>query len=250
MINFYIIIGHIKKFKADNVEKIGNNFICRGIGDIEELNLPKVKKIGNEFLSTNRTLKSISAPNLETCGMNFIAWNQELERLDLPKCKTINKFFNIKEEWKYTIDLAKKEFDAGRYLEGITSMVLSPLQVLMEATLHNLSSLIAPPLFLETNQKIKSIKLPKTLTSILIRRNIRKRNLNCEVELIDDQKQRNKKRNIKKPKLLSQKLIGSKQIAELDSDQKLTSSEVNKGKRIIDRVVEIFKGKNNEKQEK
>ena len=238
--NFLKYSTKIKKFQADNVEKIGDEFLAWG--GIEELNLPKVKKIRDDFLHFNTSLKSISAPNLESCGINFMAENKELEHLDLPKCKTIKNFTNIKDEMKFIID-------SDEEISGALNAVENAIMALMETITTNLRNLNAPP-FLRDNQEIKSIKLPKTLTSILIRRNIRKNAPNCEIELIDDKKTRSKKRNIKKPKLLSKKLIGSKQIAELDSDQKLTSSEVNKGKRIIDRVVEIFKGKNNEKQEK
>lgn len=100
------------------------------------------------------------------------------------------------------------------------------------------------PDFCKYNNSLKSLKLPKTFSSVLIRRSILKRNPNCEVELIDIPRERKQKRNIKRPKLHNVH-IGAKEIAQLDMSTDLTTTEINWAQRFIQRIKNVFRKKDN-----
>ena len=84
--------NHIIGYKNENVEEIGNCFLCWN-ETLKELSLPKIKEVGNSFLYNNRSLTKLSLSNLKVVGNRFLANNTTIEELYLPNLEKVGYYF-------------------------------------------------------------------------------------------------------------------------------------------------------------
>ena len=170
------------------------------------------------FLHFNQSLKNFQAQNLRIVGRNFLAYNNSLEELELPKLLKVN----------YSIQFT------GNVAINIAMSIAMKYGCLGVMQLEDVSDAYD---FLACNQTLKSLKLPKSIYSMVIRRKILKYIPNCDVELLDVHQHRTHKRKILRPK---PKLVTSKSIAVMDKESEITESEINLGKRMIEKVRNLF----------
>lgn len=176
------------------------------------LDVPNVEKIGDYVLCSNKELLELDIPNVEDIGREFLENNARLKKLIAPKLKTIG-FKSL------YVNNGLVELDWPN-IERIGCAVLRYNYCLKKLNVPKLKSFEG--WVLEFNETLTYLNAPKSPKfrmkfSRIIRKNKRKL----------------KKENRRK--------INSKDIAQLDRENELTTSEVNFADRIFNRMRNVFR---------
>ena len=176
------------------------------------LDVPNVEKIGNYVLGSNKGLLELDIPNVEDIGREFLENNVRLNKMIAPKLKTIG--FNSLCENNRLVELdwhniERIGYDVLRYNYCLTKLNVPQLKSFEGG-------------FLEFNNTLTYLNAPKSLKlrmkfSRIIRKN---------------------KRELKKE---NRRKINSKDIAQLDRENELTTNEVNFAYRIFNRIRNVFR---------
>ena len=206
--------------KSDELKRIkklyGENFmkLCRSLFPtlLEQEGVPNVEKIGNYVLGSNKGLLELDIPNVEDIGREFLENNVRLNKMIAPKLKTIG--FNSLCENNRLVELdwhniERIGYDVLRYNYCLTKLNVPQLKSFEGG-------------FLEFNNTLTYLNAPKSLKlrmkfSRIIRKN---------------------KRELKKE---NRRKINSKDIAQLDRENELTTNEVNFAYRIFNRIRNVFR---------
>ena len=208
----------INKLELPNLKKVGNRF-CIDNQCLTKLYLPKLEKVGDFFFSNtgslfisgNSTIKEVYLPELKEVGDEFLGDNHALKKLDLPNLITVGDAFVARNKNLSRLYCPKLTTTGSNFLKVNTELKKLDLPNLYETGTW----------FMPNNEKITEINMP-SLTQ----------KGKFFLYLIKDQDKIMKK-NTKK--------ITSKQIAELDKQNKLTTREISK---VVSRLKNMFKGRN------
>ena len=168
--------------------------------------MPSLTQVGDNFLNYNKGLSQLELPKLTQVGNYFLICNEGLSQLESPKLTQVGNDFLT-------------------YNEGLSQLELPSLtQVGDNFLTHNegLSQLELPKLiqvgknFLEDNKKltVKKIKLKMRSTAMKKKKEIQENN----------------------------GTITAKDIAQLDKEKNISTSELNIVGRIIKNIAGLFRG--------
>ena len=220
--NFLYNNQELRKLDLPNLTKVRNSFLYDNQG-LKELNLPNLTKVGNSFLYKNEGLRELNLPNLIEVGEAFLSNNQGLSELSLPNLIEVGDSFLYNNE-------GLRELNSPN-LTKVESTFLYNNKGLRELNLPNLTKVGG--WFLHNNQDLRKLDLPN-LTEIggwFLYSNQSLREVNL-------------------PKLDSaeKNRIKSIDIARLDKNNNLTTSEISLAQRWIEKIKNWFKGKTNEER--
>ncbi|MBP3502366.1 MAG: leucine-rich repeat protein [Clostridia bacterium] len=211
--NFLNYNNRLTRLKLPNLEQAGDDFLYHNKG-LTQLELPKLKHVGYCFLYLNKKLNKLYLPELKQVGDEFLCYNKELVQLELPKLQHVGDSFLYHNEKLNQIELPELKQVGDGFLDHNKELVqleLPKLQYVGEW-------------FLYDNEKLNQLELPKLnrLGKYFLHKN---KNL---------------------PKILEAKnlmLITSRSIAELDKNNRLTTSEITMAHKIIEKIKSLFKKK-------
>lgn len=259
----------MKKVNMPTLNKAGDYFLS-GNENITELELPLLEKIGDYALRYNKVLNKLELPNLKEVGHRFLIDNQCLTKMHLPSLERTGDFFCSK---KGSFFFSGNTIIKDIYLPELTEVgddFLADNTALKKINLPNLIK--AGDDFLAQNKILSRLYMPKLMKTgsdfLKMNTELKKINLpNLEETgafFIPSNKQINEINvpyHIKKGKFFlnsiyeqdkiwkkNKKTITSKQLAELDKEKMLTTTEIGLGKQIISRLKNIFKTKSEEER--
>ena len=236
-------------YENHELKQVRNNFLYDN-RTLVWLNLPNVIQVGDNFLHDNEVLKSLNVPNLEQIGSGFLFQNKGLESFDAPKLKVVGYGFFLKNEVLRSLNVPNLEQVGNSFLyqnKGLGSFDAPKLKVAGNDFLYRnevLRSLNAPNLeqvgsrCLFQNKRLDSFdatKLKIVGNDFLYRNEVLK-SLN-----LPDLEEKGTGFLWSNLTLSNTNSIDSKNIAILDKNNKVTESEMNLVKRIINRFRDSFK---------
>lgn len=235
------IIGYIN----NEIEEIGDYFLEYAT-NLAKIGLRNAKKIGNSFCLRNKELKEFNLPNAEEIGNSFVLVNKKINKMNMPKVKKIGTFFMMNNEDLEVFDAPCVEIIKNDCLTGNRKIKVMNMPIVKEigdgflaynenitvVDLQNLEKL--GERFMFENNSVKIVNMPKgkfigkrcfedneTLVEF---------NFNGEFEEDADRKRINDIINKNRRK------IGVREIAELEKETKLTTSETIEGQEIIEGI--------------
>ena len=91
--NYFIDVNKIiSQVDLPNVQEIGNYFLHRDIA-LRKVNFPNVQKIGNAFIEFNKIISQVDLPNVQEIGDNFLYKNIDLRQVNFPNVWKIGDGF-------------------------------------------------------------------------------------------------------------------------------------------------------------
>jgi len=221
------------------LQKVDNSFLRSNLA-LTELALPQLKEVGNAFLPANKILSHLELPQLKKVGDDFLRRNRTLAKLDLPQLQEIGNDFLLTNTELSELSLPQLRKVGDNFLHSnykLTKLELLQLQETGHDFLFSnieLAELNLPQLqkvkdnFLFTNYKLAKLDLPQLqeIGNDFFLSNIEF----AELSLPQLQKGED---NF----LLKKQTIKSKDIAELDKENELTISEVNWGRKILEKIM-------------
>ncbi len=216
------------ELKCPQLEKTGDGFL-RCNKELTVLEAPKLKEVGDYCLSSNKGIIKLKLQNLKQVGDGFLRCNKELTEVELPNLEQVGRDFLRDNEGLVELKCPQLEKIRGNFLiynKGLTELEAPKLKEAGDAFLYSnekLTKVELPNLeqagrcFLNNNKELTELNLPKM------------------PELIDAfssiVNSNTKKQKCKKPKTVT-----SQDIAKLDKDNKLTTTEESWARKIIERL--------------
>lgn len=221
--NFLYSNKLLSKLNLPSLIEIGDSFLYRN-EILDMLELPMLTKVGNYFMDSNQILKKLNLPNLEIIGNNFISFNREMEQIQMPKLiKTGNDFLCNNEE---IIKLSLQN------LKEVGNNFLYDNKKLDELDLQNLE--IVGNSFLFCNEELQKLNLPnlkKAGSNFLFRnKKITELGLPCLPRLP------HRLLSIIGKNLRKCNSITRKDIAQLDKNTEITTSEISLARMAIEKI--------------
>lgn len=204
--NFLSSNKGIIKLKLQNLKQVGDGFLYNNEG-LTILEAPKLKEVGDNFLNSNEGIVKLELLNLEQVGRDFLRDNEGLVELKCPQLEKIRGNFLI-----YNKGLT--ELEAPKLKEAGDAFLYSN-EKLTKVELPNLEQ--AGRCFLNNNKELTELNLPKMPELI-----------DAFSSIINS--------NTKKQKCKKPKTVTSQDIAKLDKDNKLTTTEESWARKIIERL--------------
>ena len=216
--NFLKHNEQLRELNLPVLREVGDYFLYLN-EQLREINLPVLREVGDFFLNHNEQLREINLPKLTKVGINFLHGNKELRKLNLPRLTEAGHGFLYLNEELRELNLPQ--------LTEVGDSFLFNNQQLVELDLPRLTE--AGDEFLYLNEELRELNLPqlKKVGSNFLYNS----QMFDELDLINDEKEE-KKKVIK---------INPKEIAELDRDTELTTTEVNIGKDLIEKNMSSTK---------
>lgn len=213
----------LTQLELPKLERVGHYFLEQN-EELRQLDLPNLKKIGDKFLYSNKELEQLELSELEYAGRCFLNGNIRLRKLNLPKLKGIADDFLINNEGLRQLDLPSVVEVGDNFLFNNKELRQLNLPKL-ECVGRN---------FLYINRKLNKLEVP----------NLEKVAHNGFDSFLYHNIRFNSEKIIKKNKLNkiddSKSTIDEKNIAELDKETGITTSEISWGKRVIEKIKSIF----------
>ena len=216
----------LEKFEAPNLTEIGYNFL--GYNEqLSEFKVPNVIYISNNVLMFNKGLEKFEAPNLKKIGDCFLNYNEKLREFKVPNVTCIGN-----EVLKNNIELEK--FEAPN-LEWIGYSFLRNNSKLSEFKVPNVTCIGNE--VLENNKSLKKIDAPNAewIGFYFLTNNTKLSELYVP-NLTKESKERLEylfsvvKENSKEGKTQN---IDSTDIANLDKNYKITTSEIKRSRKDV-----------------
>jgi len=235
----------LNKLELLNLTQVGNDFLlCNK--ELTRLEMPNLIRTGDNFLYYNKELTRLELPNLIRTGDYFLYYNKELTKLELPNLTQVGDKFLEKNEEITELELPKLTQVGDYFLgwnKGLTKLKLLKLTRAGDRFLSinkELTKLELPRLtqvgddFLGWNKGLTKLELPR-LTQVgddflcsnkmLIRLEVPKLpELRKQFSEIIDRNASQESGN---------RIITPKSIAQLDTDNELTTSEMSSVSGII-----------------
>ena len=264
--------NQIVKYENNNIVNIGYNFLSNN-ESLTEIKLPKLEEVRDGFLSNNKGLIKLELLNLKQVRDGFLRCNKELTVLEAPKLKEVGDYFLSSNKGIIKLKLQNLKQVGDRFLyrnkkltevelpnleqvgrdflrdnEGLVELKCPQLEKIRGNFLiynKGLTELEAPKLkeagdaFLYSNEKLTKVELPNLEQAgrcfLNNNKELTELNLPKMPELIDAfssiVNSNTKKQKCKKPKTVT-----SQDIAKLDKDNKLTTTEESWARKIIERL--------------
>ena len=216
------------KLELLNLKQVRDGFL-RCNKELTVLEAPKLKEVGDYFLSSNKGIIKLKLQNLKQVGDRFLYRNKKLTEVELPNLEQVGRDFLRDNEGLVELKCPQLEKIRGNFLiynKGLTELEAPKLKEAGDAFLYSnekLTKVELPNLeqagrcFLNNNKELTELNLPKM------------------PELIDAfssiVNSNTKKQKCKKPKTVT-----SQDIAKLDKDNKLTTTEESWARKIIERL--------------
>ena len=216
------------KLELLNLKQVRDGFLQYNEGLIE-LKCPQLEKTGDGFLRCNKELTVLEAPKLKEVGDGFLRCNKELTEVELPNLEQVGRDFLRDNEGLVELKCPQLEKIRGNFLicnKGLTELEAPKLKEAGDAFLYSnekLTKVELPNLeqagrcFLNNNKKLTELNLPKMPELI-----------DAFSSIINS--------NTKKQKCKKPKTVTSQDIAKLDKDNKLTTTEESWARKIIERL--------------
>ena len=243
--NFLYYNKELTRLELPNLIRTGSNFLnCNK--ELTRLELPNLIRTGDNFLYYNKELTRLELPNLIRTGDYFLYYNKELTKLELPNLTQVGDKFLEKNEEITELELPKLTQVGDYFLgwnKGLTKLKLLKLTRAGDRFLSinkELTKLELPRLtqvgddFLGWNKGLTKLEFPR-LTQVgddflcsnkmLIRLEVPKLpELRKQFSEIIDRNASQESGN---------RIITPKSIAQLDTDNELTTSEMSSVSGII-----------------
>jgi len=233
------IIGYDNK----NLTEIGNKFL-RHNENITELNVPNVTKVGNGFLYMNEGITDLNMPNVTKVGDNFLSSNEHIVQVNFPRLIEVGNSFLF---WSQTTELnmpnvIKVGNDFLMWNRSIVKLDMPNLTEVDDNFLHmndSITELNVPKLtkvgddFLFWNKSITKLNMPNLMQA---GRNFLKNNKSLE-----KLKTIMKMKKLKSNTMSNKAKISHSDIAHIDKEAKLTTSEVSAVGRFLTKIRENVK---------
>ena len=223
--------------------------------DLTKLSLPQLQQVGDYFLCSNTTLSELNLPQLQYAGINFLFSNTALAKLNLPQLEKAGRDFLYSNVSLIKLSLPELQQASNAFLHDNTTLAelsLPKLQYAGNDFLYSntaLSELSLPKLqyagndFLYCNTALTNLNLPKLqyAGNEFLCNNTALTNLT--LYLVSELKK--KLEEIVAKNSSNIKTITPTDIANLDKENHLTTSEIRNAKNIIEKCKE----KNSEKKD-
>ena len=216
------IIGYINT----GLRKVGNDFLLHN-EKLKELELPQLEQVGDYFLHFNKGLTSLALPSLKKVGDNFIYINRMIDSLEAPNLKIVGNAFldsNIALKKLQVPNLVETGRDFVYYNTEISDLEAPNLAVAGDYFLWNnrkLRKLVLPKLisagkgFFQFNSSLKEISLPSLEHTI--------RTWNAQISAYQKRA----------------RSVSYQELSRLDKDSKITDTETNLAKRMLDKERDV-----------
>lgn len=231
----------LTKLQMPKLVKAGNGFLYSNEG-ITELEMPKLTEAGDDFLNRDEGLTKLQMPALTKTGIRFLHYNKGLTELEMPELTEVGHSFLYFNQGltKLRAPVLDKTGTAFLYYnKGLTELEMPKLTETGYGFLYNNTGLIELQLpeltnkigedFLKRNRKLSYIEIPDNPE-------VRERLLTV-----------NKNEEFQRLVNGSHKSITPKDIAELDKKSELTETEIGLGRRIINKLKELFRKNDNQR---
>ena len=232
------------KISLPQLTKVGNYFLDFN-SQLSQLNMPQLKEVGSEFLSRNKELSELNLPELTKVGHDFIKFNYKISQLNLPQLKAVGCSFLLRNLGLSKLNLPQLQEAEALFIahnNGIIQVNLPQLTIASHGFLkHNreLKELNLQKLkevgdyFLPNNEQLTELYLPKLaeMGDRFLIHNPRRE------ELISNMSKRKEERISIKPE----------EIAELDKDNQLTTTEISTERKNIENTKNMFQENGNSK---
>ena len=216
----------LEKFEAPNLTEIGYNFL--GYNEqLSNIEIPNVTSIGDDVLANNKGLEKFEAPNLTEIGYNFLGYNEQLSEFKVPNVIYISN--NV-----LMFNKGLEKFEAPN-LKKIGDCFLNYNEKLREFKVPNVTCIGND--VLENNKSLKKIDAPNAewIGSYFLTNNTKLSELYVP-NLTKESKERLEylfsvvKENSKEGKTQN---IDSTDIANLDKNYKITTSEIKRSRKDV-----------------
>ena len=195
----------LSEFNAPNLEYIGDDFlICNK--ELKRFEAPNLTHVGKYFLCVNEQLSEFNAPNLEYIGDDFLSCNKELKRFEAPNLTHVGKYFLYDNE-------QLSEFNAPN-LKYIGDNCLKCNKELKRFEALNLTHIDEG--FLYDNEQLRELYVPNLTKES-------KERLEYLFSVVKENSKGDKIQN-----------IDSTDIAKLDKENKITTSEIERSRKSKD----------------
>ena len=216
----------LEKFEAPNLTEIGYNFL--GYNEqLSNIEIPNVTSIEDDVLANNKGLEKFEAPNLTEIGYNFLGYNEQLSEFKVPNVIYISN--NV-----LMFNKGLEKFEAPN-LKKIGDCFLNYNEKLREFKVPNVTCIGND--VLENNKSLKKIDAPNAewIGSYFLTNNTKLSELYVP-NLTKESKERLEylfsvvKENSKEGKTQN---IDSTDIANLDKNYKITTSEIKRSRKDV-----------------
>lgn len=203
----------LQRINLPQLSITGNNF-CKRLSNPHKINIPNIEQFGDDCLSdTLINLRELSFPKLKKVGNNFL--NRScLEKLDLPLLEQTGDYFLCQNSRGMNI--------------GLTELRLPRLKTVGDGCLDVIRNLdIDEDVDLSSLERIgdsQSLFNGENLVTIVAKNSERKN--------------------------MTKRGVTSKEIARLDTDSQITTTEVSWAQKFVDKIKSIFRKKDKNEREK
>ena len=230
----------LRKFEAPNTVKIGNNLL-KNNSQLSEFIVPNVRDIGCNVLMNNEGLKKFEAPNAVKIGNDFLGSNFNLNEFIVPNARDIGDYVLKNNE-------GLRKFEAPNVVKIGNSFLMYNSQ-LSEFIVPNVRDIGCNVLM--SNEGLKRFEAPnaekigfnflgtnKQLSEFIAPNltNESKEDLAHLFSVVEKNSEKEEAQN-----------ITSTDIAKLDKESQITTSELSSVKKFINKIKNLFK-KKEEKQ--
>ena len=231
--------NEIKSLVLQNLIRVGDGFLNNNM-PLSDFQAPKLEEVGNNFLKQNARLRQLTLPNLRSVGFNFLRYSTELTELTLPKLEETDDYFLSENTNLASAILPSLRETGSHFLNNnreLTSILLPNLQETGDD-------------FLEWNRKIEAAELPKLKKAgarfFCWNNSLKKLELPSLTDAGEGFLEHNELTDLETPKLKNNSIkarLTPKDIAEVSLDSEITTTDINLGRRIIDKIRSMFKAK-------
>ena len=209
----------LKELNLPSLISVGNNFMVENSA-LTDINLPNLTIVGNYFLLNNSELTNVDLPNLVSTGYKFIGMNSKIDNISLPRLTSENGDFLV-----HNRDLKSIRFPE---LTTVGNSFLANNRELANAELPNLTTVGS--YFLAGNTDLRELDLPR-LNVFDVGEHFLYSNHELAKAILNREKEQNE---------FNESTITAHDIAKLDEKSEITEDEIGTGKRIVNRIREIY----------
>lgn len=202
------------------LKKVGSSF-CYSNTQMEEINFPNLIKISSHFFANNEIAKVIRLPKAKVLGECFMQNNLYAEKIDLPEVTNIRNLFMSTNVIATEVNMPKVENIDDGFMLSNTEMKIVNMQ--------SVKKIMGK--FLPEAKAIEVMNMPKLKNASLdVKRRVtttKKKEFMTVINTI--------------PLMLSK--ISAKDLAELDKESKISSTEVRMSRNVFKKLIDMCKSK-------
>ncbi len=205
------------------LQRVGSSF-CYSNTQMEEIDFPNLVTIGSHFFANNEIARILKLPKAQRLGECFMQSNLYVEKIDMPEVVYIKSFFMNSNVIATEINMPKVENIDQNFMMSNTQMRIVNMQMVGKVV----------DKFLPQAKNIEVMNTPKLREappSVRLRQEeIKRKDVKKVVDSVFIMP-------------IQAKKIKSKDIAELDKQEKIGRTEVRMSKGILEKLIELCKPK-------